>query len=266
MGEVKNAKWESFIPPTAKVKSSMDATFNEAGELVAAPEAKLSAGAFKATGEGGIFGTIRGRVLQGLPINMTFNEVDLHEEQPTEHIKFSYPPLPWIGARFKFDVRELNGEKVFAKTFDRILFQRATTFIAPSNLSNYTLQADVLTDGSARVKSDIGLINQRYSIVLRGNAGQLEVSSNLERLKEVVPYKIIANKWYTLKTRVDSNADGSGVVKAKAWEKGQPEPEAWSIEVPVSMVHKQGAPGIFSFTPLNQKRAYLDNISVISNK
>jgi outer membrane protein assembly factor BamB len=266
VGEVKNAKWESFIPPTAKVKSSMNASFNEAGELVAAPEAKLSAGAFKATGDGGIFGTIRGRVLQGLPINMTFNEVELNEEQPTEHVKFSYPPLPWIGARFKFDVRELNGEKVFAKTFDRILFQRATTFIAPSNLSNYTLQADVLTDGSARVKSDIGLINQRYSIVLRGNAGQLEVSSNLERLKEVVPYKIIANKWYTLKTRVDSNPDGGGVVKAKAWEKGQPEPEAWTIEVPVSMVHKEGSPGIFSFTPLNQKRAYLDNISVTSNK
>ncbi len=266
VGKVDKVSWESFIPPTAKVKATLDAKFNDAGELVAAPEAKLSAGAFKATGEGGIFGTIRGRLLQNLPIKMDFNNYELNEDQPTEGIKFAYPPLPWIGARFKFDIRELNGEKVFSKTFDRILFQRATTFIAPSNLSNYTVQADVMTDGSARVKSDIGLYNQRYLIVLRGNAAQLEVSSNLERLKQTTPFKMTANTWYVLKTRVDVAADGSGVVRAKAWDKAQPEPEAWTIEVKVAMAHKNGSPGLFSFTPLNQKRAYLDNVSVTPNK
>ena len=266
VGPVEKVAWESYIPPTAKVKATLDAKFNDAGELVAAPDARLSAGAFKATGEGGLTGTIRGRVLQNLPITKDFNDYELTEDQPQEGIKFAYPPLPWIGARFKFDVRDLNGEKVFAKTFDRILFQRATTFIAPSHLSDYTIQADVMTDGSARVKSDIGLYNQRYLIVLRGNAGQLEVSSNLERLKEVVPFKMIANKWYVLKTRVDADPNGSGTVRAKAWEKGQPEPEAWTIEVKVPMVHQNGAPGLFSFTPLNQKRAYLDNVSVTPNK
>lgn len=265
-GEVKKASWETFIPPTAKVKSTMDAKFNDAGELVAEATAHRSAGAFKATAEGGIFGTIRGRVLQNLPIKEDFNSVELTDDQPTEHIKFAYPPLAWIGARFKFDVRELEGEKVFAKSFDRILFQRGVTFIAPSNLSNYTLQADVLTDGSARVKSDIGLINQRYMIVLRGNANQLEVNSNLERLKQTVPFKVIANKWYTLKTRVDVAADGSGMVKGKVWDRATPEPDAWTIEVKVDVAHANGSPGIFGFTPLNQKRVYLDNVSVTSNK
>jgi hypothetical protein len=265
-GEVKQAKWESFIPPTAKVKSTMDAKFNDAGELVAASDAKLSAGAFKATAEGGIFGTIRGRILQNLPIHDDFNSVVLNEDQPNEHIKFAYPPLPWIGARFKFDVRELNGEKVFAKTFDRILFQRGTTFLAPSNLSNYTMQADVLTDGSARVKSDIGFLHQRYLIVLRSNASQLEVSSNLERLKVTTPFKVKANQWYVLKTNVTVNADGSGLVQGKVWDKAAAEPEAWTIEVKVPMAHKNGSPGIFGFTPLNQKRVYLDNLSVVPNK
>lgn len=268
VGEAKNVKWESFIPPTARVKSTMDAQFNDKGELVAGPNAHLSAGAYKVTGEGGISGTIRGRVLQNLPIHADFNDIELNEEQPQEHIKFAYPPLPWIGARLKFDVRELNGEKVFAKTFDRILFQRATSFIAKSDLSNYTMQADVLTEGSARVKSDIGLINQRYLITLRGNAGQLEVSSNMERLKQTAPFKMKANTWYTLKTRVDANenGDGGGVVRAKAWEKGQPEPEAWTIEVKLARIHKNGSPGIFSFTQMNQRRAFLDNISVTPNK
>ncbi|MFN0076034.1 MAG: PQQ-binding-like beta-propeller repeat protein [Prosthecobacter sp.] len=262
---VQGVKWESFIPPTAKVKATMDAKFNDAGELEVAADAKASAGAFKATAPDGLFGTIRGRGLRNLPLVENFDGYDLKEDQPTEGVKFAYPPLPWIGARFKFDVREVNGQKVFAKTFDRLLFQRGTVFIAPSNLSNYTMQADVMTDGSARSKSDIGLINQRYLICLRGNAGKLEVSSNLERLKQEAVFKVTANTWYTLKTRVDVAADGSGLVLAKVWDKAQPEPAAWTIEVKVPRAHKNGSPGIFGFTPLNQKRVYLDNLSVTQN-
>jgi hypothetical protein len=128
------------------------------------------------------------------------------------------------------------------------------------------MQADVMTDGSARAKSDIGLINQRYLICLRGNAGKLEVSSNLERLKQEAVFKVIANTWYTLKTRVDVAKDGSGVVLAKIWDRAQPEPAAWTIEVKVPRAHANGSPGIFGFTPLNQKRVYLDNLSVTPNK
>jgi len=262
---VTGVKWESFIPPTAKVKATMDAKFNDAGELEVAADAKASAGAFKATAPDGLFGTIRGRGLRNLPLVENFDGYDLKEDQPTEGVKFAYPPLPWIGARFKFDVREVGGQKVFAKTFDRLLFQRGTVFVAPSNLSNYTMQADVMTDGSARSKSDIGLINQRYLICLRGNAGKLEVSSNLERLKQEAVFKVTANTWYTLKTRVDVAADGSGTVLAKAWDRSQPEPAAWTIEVKVPRAHKNGSPGIFGFTPLNQKRVYLDNLSVTPN-
>ena len=267
--KVEGVKWETFIPPTAKVKATMDAKFNDAGELVVAADAKSSAGAFKATSPEGQFGTIRGRGLRKLPLVENFEEFDLKEDQPTESIKFAYPPLPWIGARFKFDVREVAGtpgNKVFAKSFDRLMFQRGTVFVAPSNLSNYTVQADVMTDGSARAKSDIGLINQRYLICLRGNAGKLEVSSNLERLKQEAVFKVVANTWYTLKTRVDVAKDGSGVVLAKIWDRAQPEPAAWTMEVKVPRAHTNGSPGIFGFTPLNQKRVYLDNLSVTPNQ
>jgi outer membrane protein assembly factor BamB len=114
-----------------------------------------------------------------------------HEEFPVDPqnnpaYKFAYPPLPWIGARFKFQVMEKDGNKVFGKSFDRLLFQRAPSSSPRRTLSNYTMQADVMTDGNARSKADIGLINQRYLICLRGNAGKLEVSSNLERLKQEV--------------------------------------------------------------------------------
>lgn len=268
--KVEGVKWESFIPPTAKVKATMDASFNEAGELVVAADAKISAGAWKATAPDGTFGTIRGRGLKGLPITEDFEGYNLSEEFPADPAnpayKFAYPPLPWIGARFKFQVMEKDGNKVFGKSFDRLLFQRGTVFVAPSTLSNYTMQADVMTDGNARSKADLGLINQRYLICLRGNANKIEISSNLERLAQAAVFKVSANTWYTLKTRVDVNADGSGVVKGKVWDKSQPEPEAWTVEAKVAKAHTQGSPGIFGFTPMNQKRVFLDNLSITENK
>ncbi|HYF34262.1 MAG TPA: hypothetical protein VD994_03140, partial [Prosthecobacter sp.] len=101
---------------------------------------------------------------------------------------------------------------------------------------------------------------------LRSNASKLEVSSNPERLLQTVPFKVLPKTWYTLKTRVDVSSDGTGVVRGKAWKKGEAEPEAWTIEVKVPKAHSQGSPGIFGFTPLNQNRVYLDNLSITPNK
>jgi hypothetical protein len=74
-----------------------------------------------------------------------------------------------------------------------------------------------------------------------------------------------AKKWYTLKTSVKDNGSGKGVVYAKVWERGQPEPSAWTLEAPTDIVHQSGSPGIFGFTPQNQQRVYLDNLSVTQN-
>lgn len=265
VNEAATAQWETFIPPTAKVKAKIDDAVFEGNTLIANGDAKNGAGAFKATVDG-IFGTVRGRVLMKPPFKADFNTIELKEDQPQEGVKFAYPPLPWIGARFKFDVREVESEKVLSKTFDRLIFQRATVFIGTSDMHDYTVQADVMTDGNRRVKSDVGIINQRYAIVLKGNANVLEISSNFERLTRTTPLKIEPNHWYTVKSTVKVNDDGSGVVFAKAWDRGQPEPEAWTLEAKVPMVHKQGSPGLFGFTPQNQKRVYIDNISVTPNK
>ncbi len=272
VGPVAKVSWDTFIPPTAKVKAKIeDAKFNDANELTANADAKPGAGAFKATAEGGIFGVVRGRVLSKPPFKQDFEKYELTEEFAADAdnpaYKYAYPPLPWIGARFKFQVMDVDGNKVLGKSFDRLLFQRATVFMGAPDMKNYTVQADVMTDGSRRAKSDVGIINQRYAFVLKGNANELEVSSNYERLKRVRPFKIEPKKWYTLKSQVKVDADGiNGTVYAKAWEKGTPEPEAWTLEEKVSPVHTQGCPGLFGFTPQNQKRVYIDNIQVTPNK
>jgi outer membrane protein assembly factor BamB len=269
-----SVKWEPFIPPTALVKVNMKGSFDEKGQLVIAKDPVPSAGQFKAT-MGTMTGFIKGRVLPNLPLKQDFEAYELTNdtskppppatpnlvEPPTP---FAYPPLPWNSARFRFEVREKDGTKALCKTIDDRRFQRATIFFNRPVLKNYTIEADVLSEGSKRKMSEIGVVNQRYIIVLKGNAQQLEVNSNQERLHVAVPFKWSPNEWYRLKARVDVAADGTGVVRAKVFKRGEPEPDAWTIEVPHKTAHQQGSPGLFAFAPQAQ-RVWVDNLNVISN-
>ena len=261
-------QWESYIPPTAKVRARMNATFNDRGQIVADKKMISSAGAFKAT-LGGLTGVIRGRVLPAPPLSEDFEGFKLSEDSLVDQgVKFAYPPLPWIGARFKFEVREKDGSKVLRKTIDNKRLQRATVFIGEQSMSNYTIQADVLTDGRRRKMSDVGIINQRYYIVLKGNEQKIEINSNLDRIR--VPergsppnYRWKANTWHTLKARIEVADDGSGVIRAKAWPRDEAEPEGWTVEYRHNNAHKSGSPGLFGFSP--QMPVYIDNVKVTPN-
>lgn len=271
----KSVKWESFIPPTALVKVTMKGSFDADGRLTADKAPMPSAGQYKATlklDDGTeISGYIKGRVMPDLPISQDFETFDVSNtttnivEPPT---KFAYPPLPWNSARFRFEVREKEVDgvttKALVKTIDNKLFQRGQIFFGHPTMSNYTIEADVLTEGNRRKMSEVGVINQRYIIVLKGNAQELEVNSNQERIKVAVPFKWSPNAWYHLKARVDVAADGSGVVRGKAWKKGEPEPAGWNIEVPHKTAHRVGSPGLFGFAPQDQRIA-IDNIKVTAN-
>jgi len=260
--------WAAFIPPTAKVKSEADAAFGRRNRIRANRDGGASAGAFKAT-EADASGILRARVLPGLPFTENFEAFTIDNAYPAAHVsagtQFTYPPLPWIGARFKWDIREMEGNKVLVKTLDNVLFQRATSFIGSPEASNYTVEADVMTDGNRRMKSNVGVINQRYVIALIGNWQELEVSSNHDRIKVSVPFKWSTKTWYRIKSRVDVAKDGSGVVRAKAWPSNENEPSSWTIEVPHKVAHIKGAPGLFGFSPQSRYSVYVDNISVYSN-
>ncbi|MEN9546269.1 MAG: hypothetical protein RLZZ356_1001 [Verrucomicrobiota bacterium] len=271
----KSLKWEPFIPPTALVKATLKGSFNAAGQLVADLAPAGSAGQFKATLKGPdgkpISGYIKGRVLPGLPLvqnfqtfamtNITTNTV----ESPTP---FAYPPLPWNSARFRFEVRGKDAaggtNQALVKTIDNKLFQRGQVFFGFPDMKNYTVEAEVLSEGNKRKMSEVGLINQRYAVILKGNSQQIEVNSNQERIKVAVPFKWAPETWYCLKTRVDVAADGSGIVRGKAWKKGDPEPEAWTIEVPHKKAHANGSPGLYGFAP-QEMRVAIDNIRVTAN-
>lgn len=256
--------WSKFVPPTALVKAEMDASFNAAGELVVAPDAKASAGSWKATA-GGLSGTMRGRVVVRPPYREDFESFSLTEDHPREGVKFAYPPLPWIGGRFRWEIRERDGSKVLAKTTDNPFLSRALTFIGHPEESNYTLTADFMSEGNRRGMGEMGLIHQRYLIRLKGNEDKIEVNSNVERLRVSAPFALVPKVWYRLKTRVDVGPDGVGMIRAKAWKRDEPEPAAWTIEVRHENAHRSGVPGIYGFSSQPAFRVYVDNIRIDPN-
>jgi len=264
--EVKDGlSWERWIPPTAKVKSKVDAEITEQGVLTATKGAKLSAGAIRVSKDG-LFGVTRGRVLQDLPYEENFETGFELTNMSTDEISFSYPPLAWLGARMRWQVQK-NGENHLAgNTLDRVLFQRAINFVGHKDMKAYTMEADVMTDGDRRTKSNVGLINQRYVFALIGNGQKLEIFSNYDRFWHSVSFPVKTNVWYRLKTRVDLLEDGSGMIRAKAWEKGSPEPTEWTLEVPHAVPHRHGAPGIYAMSPQSKKKVYFDNLLITYNK
>ncbi len=263
--------WSKFIPDSGKVKSEIDGHFNDDGVLVATPGGNRSAGAFRlvkqsegqSDSEG--VGYIRGRVLPSPPYSEDFQGFQLKHKRKDGR-SFAYPPLPWIGARLKWQIHDFSGNQVLAKTLDRWLFQRSIVFMGHADDRNYSITADVMSDGNRRQMSDVGLINQRYIVTLRGNPQQLEVNSNIERLSAKVPFLWKPGIWYRLATRVDVNQDGSGTVMGKVWPRDGVQPSRWNIEVPVNRVHTNGSPGLFGFTPNIKFGVYIDNIRVEPNE
>ncbi len=269
--DVSKVQWTQYVPPTARVRALLKVSFTPDGKIAAAKDPAPSVGAYEATLDG-LKAHMRGRILPALPLKQDFESFQLTEtttntvEQPTP---FAYPPLPWIGARFKFEVRDKDGTKALTKTIDNKFFQRATVFIGTPDMKNYTIEADVMSEGNRRKMSDVGLLNQRYLIVLKGNEQKIEVNSNQERLRvpaadEPSNFKWSPNVWYRLKARVDVASDGTGVVRAKAWKRDEPEPAQWSIEVPHKTAHPSGSPGLYGFSP-NDQRVHIDNVSVTAN-
>jgi len=203
----------------------------------------------------------RVRVVPKLPYTLDFEETELTQGGGS----FAFPPGHWLSAKPKWKIVEREGDKVLERNMSNPLFQRALSRIGHPEDRNYTVQMDILSDGNRRTQSSGGFVNQRYLFQLNGNYQEIQISSNDERIRERVGFKWKPGTWYTLKGRVDVAPDGSGVVRAKAWKRGDDEPAAWSLEVPHANAHRTGSPGLFGFTPQSRFTIYLDNIQVTLN-
>jgi outer membrane protein assembly factor BamB len=224
------------------------------GSFTVASDPVEQAGTIKAT-VGALAGEARARVVHPLPWTETFDS----------YADGAVPP-GWVNAvAGKFSVTTLDGQKVLTKAADNTIFKRIRAFIGPVDWSNYTFEADVRGTTRRRQMTDIGITAQRYSLVLYGNSQQLKIEpwEPETQRSAVVPFTWKADTWYHLKLRVENTPDGKVRARGKAWEAGQPEPAAWTIDKTDVLGNKNGAPGFFVDAEFG---AYLDNLKLTANQ
>lgn len=213
-----------------------------------------SAGFVKAT-VGGISGTARVRVIEPMPWTYDF-------ENPASEA----PPAWWTGAPGKVFQRTVEGVgKVLMRPRDDTVGRRAKVFFGQPNLTGYTVEADVRGREQRRQRGDVGLINERYGLVLFGNGQKLELHpwQAADEMTERVPFQWDADTWYRMKLRVDQLPDGSARVRGKVWPASAEEPSAWTIEKVDKIPHKMGSPGIYAD---GISEVFFDNVKVYKNQ
>ena len=213
-----------------------------------------SAGYVKAT-VAGISGTARVRVVEPLPWTFDFDSAAAEA-----------PAAWWTGAPGKVFQRTVEGAgKVLMRPRDDTVGRRAKVFLGQPTMTGYTIEADARGREQRRQRGDVGLINERYALVLFGNGQKLELHpwQAADEMTVRVPFAWDADKWYRLKLRVDQLPDGSARVRGKVWPSADPEPAAWTIEKVDKIPHKMGSPGIYAD---GISDVYFDNVKVYRNQ
>jgi hypothetical protein len=177
----------------------------------------------------------------------------------------SVPPL-WVNATLKFTVREVDGAKVLVKTTEgSSLLSRARVYFGPSDLANYTVEADIRATQKRRQQGDAGVIAQRYVLTLYGNSQMLHLEPwQPETARTVtIPFAWKPDTWYRMKLQVENLPDGKVRARGKVWLASESEPAAWMIERIDPIPNRQGAPGIFGSA---LAEIYFDNLKVYANQ
>lgn len=257
--------------------------FNSKGQLLRTAEAKFSLegsgamtenGKFTAGSEGhvaayvtavaeGVTGTARIRIVPSLPWHFDFEDTPINQKSRAG-APIGEPPVTWVGARYRHVVREVDGGKAIVKITTIPKGTRSRSWMGPSDLHDYTIQADVRGSVVEGKLPDIGLIAQGYTLDLRGANQKLQIRTwdAQLRMAKTVDFPWKPNQWYTMKFRAATEGD-KAVLKGKVWPRGTTEPDQWSVIADDASPNLSGSPGLFG----NAKDAELtlDNIHVTAN-
>ena len=211
---------------------------------------------------GSISGAARIRVIPDLPWTFDFEGAG------------DAPPAHWINATGKYTVREIDGNRVLVKLANNpfAFAKRTRPFFGSDDLKNYTIEAEVRSMDRRRQMADVGVVAQRYELVLFGNHQRLELQPWQPETDRTVrvEYKWKPDTWYVMKLEVQS-LDGQQVrARGKVWPKGEAEPAAWTIERVDPIGSHQGSPGIYA-DAMNSSASggseiFYDNIRVYPNR
>jgi len=174
-------------------------------------------------------------------------------------------PITWVGARYRHVIRQADGGSVMVKVTTIPKGTRSRCWFGPSDLSDYTIQADVKGLKQNDKIPDIGVIGQGYTLEMHGSAQKLFLNSWVPHDKrhfKLIDFPWEANKWYTIKLKA-SNQNGKALLQGKVWPKDAKEPTAWSIELEDPAPNVSGSPGLFGNA--TNAEIFIDNVTVTPN-
>ena len=192
-----------------------------------------AAGYVKAT-VGTVSGQARVRVIPPLPWSYDF-----------EGIKAA--PMWWT-SNLKALPRDVEGNGALVRPRDDTVGRRTKLLMGRPDWSDYTVEVDVRGVEMRRQRGDVGLINQRYVLMLFGNNQKLELqpwqaANEMTVSVEHVTWPV--STWYRMKLRVQNRPDGTTLAQGKVWPRDGQEPATWTIEKVDRIPHRAGAPGLY---------------------
>ena len=180
---------------------------------------------------------------------------------------------PMDNATGKFTVRTIDGNKVLVKLTENpfAFAKRCRPFFGGTEYSNYTIEADVRSMERRRQMADVGIVAQRYELVLFGNHQRLELQPWQPETQRTakIEFKWKPDAWYVMKLEVQSLGAKGVRARGKVWPKGEAEPAAWTIERIDPIGSLKGSPGLYADAPSaagGGSEIYYDNIKVYRNK
>lgn len=250
------------VPPMAKVGPPPLKGTLESGTLTVVKEMSNQQGPAEATANG-LKKRARVRVIPPIPFNQDFEKV------PDGRV-----PGGWINAQGKFEVAVKDGQKALKKlaTNPNPALSKANAFIGLPTLTDYTISCDVLGTRKHDEMPDIGIVANRYTLLLDGNKQRLRITSwdALPRVDKTIGFAWKPDVWYRMKFTVDIQGD-KGLVRGKVWPRAEAEPREWTIEFEDPTPNREGAPALYGYAlgirePDIGTEIYYDNVSVAPNK
>jgi hypothetical protein len=242
-----------LIGPATGTEWSLGNLRGTAGETFTAPaDVPMQAGVVIAT-VGNVKGQARVRVLPSAPWQENF---DALAPGPA--------PATWVNATGKFTVRQVDDNKVLVKLADNPFTKRARIYVGPTDMRDYTVEADFRAIEKRRQLGDAGVVAQRYNLILFGSHQRLELESWQPETKRTVsaPFEWKGDTWYHLKLRVEPSGN-KVIAHGKVWAKDQPEPDKWMVERTDEYPEFQGSPGVYADAPFE---VFFDNLKVTPNR
>jgi outer membrane protein assembly factor BamB len=262
-----DVKWSLPQPPAPpggkSAPPALQADFTAPGALVIRKAPPGQGGYVEAEWKG-LKAKARVRVVSPLPYTQDFEKV------PEGAV-----PAGWVNCQGKFLVKALkDGNHVLAKVTTNAAAPIASgsCFFGLPSSTNYTIEADVLGGIANKEMPDVGVGACRYTLMLSGQTQTLRLLSweGAQRVDESIGFRWTPDKWYRLKLTAVVQ-DGKTTLRAKAWPKGEKEPDKWTLEYSDPTPNLEGAPYLYGYVLGHRgsepgTEVWYDNVSVTPNK